>query len=136
MGSAISSRLRAFTSFFLQIFSSVVEGTVIFNAVDRPDSGAVTRIEDDKPFLVSSEDEKEIPNKAHAKTEAHAETEDTSVPQPPPSPKTIMIQELSTKVLFLQSQNLKLEKEKAAAEDEVALLSAQPSFLMCICHLA
>ncbi|GJT02255.1 hypothetical protein Tco_0823424 [Tanacetum coccineum] len=34
--------LRAFTSFFLQIFSSAVEGTVIFNVVDGPDSGAVT----------------------------------------------------------------------------------------------
>ncbi|GKE00992.1 retrovirus-related pol polyprotein from transposon TNT 1-94 [Tanacetum coccineum] len=31
-------RLLALTSFFLQIFSSVVEGTVIFNAVDGPDS--------------------------------------------------------------------------------------------------
>ncbi|GKG47228.1 hypothetical protein Tco_0504425, partial [Tanacetum coccineum] len=37
-------RFLALTSFFLQIFSSVVEGTVIFNAVDGPDSGAVTRI--------------------------------------------------------------------------------------------
>ncbi|GJR61719.1 hypothetical protein Tco_1503881, partial [Tanacetum coccineum] len=45
---AISSRLRAFTSFFLQIFSSAVEGTVIFNAVDGPDSGAVTGIGTDK----------------------------------------------------------------------------------------
>ncbi|GJU79431.1 hypothetical protein Tco_1281796 [Tanacetum coccineum] len=36
-----------YTSFFLQIFSSVVEGTVIFNAVDGPDSGVVTRIEYD-----------------------------------------------------------------------------------------
>ncbi|GJZ32464.1 putative reverse transcriptase domain-containing protein, partial [Tanacetum coccineum] len=34
-----------FTSFFLQIFSSAIEGTVIFNAVDGPDSGAVTGIE-------------------------------------------------------------------------------------------
>ncbi|GJR60255.1 hypothetical protein Tco_1502417 [Tanacetum coccineum] len=30
--------------YFLQIFSSVVEGTVIFNAVDGPDSGVVTGI--------------------------------------------------------------------------------------------
>ncbi|GJX82041.1 hypothetical protein Tco_0331522 [Tanacetum coccineum] len=42
---AMSRRLRAFTSFFLQIFSSAVEGTVIFNAVDGPDSGAVTGID-------------------------------------------------------------------------------------------
>ncbi|GKG27596.1 hypothetical protein Tco_0405923, partial [Tanacetum coccineum] len=40
----MSRRLLAFTSFFLQIFSSVVEGIVIFNAVDGPDSGAVTGI--------------------------------------------------------------------------------------------
>ncbi|GKA88016.1 putative ribonuclease H-like domain-containing protein [Tanacetum coccineum] len=33
-------RLLDLTSFFLQIFSSVVDGTVIFNAVDGPDSGA------------------------------------------------------------------------------------------------
>ncbi|GKD08355.1 hypothetical protein Tco_1188040 [Tanacetum coccineum] len=37
-------RLLAFTSFFLQIFSSVVEGINIFNAVDGPDSGVVTGI--------------------------------------------------------------------------------------------
>ncbi|GJX56450.1 putative reverse transcriptase domain-containing protein [Tanacetum coccineum] len=40
----MSRRLRAFTSLFLQIFSSTVEGTIIFNAVDGPDSGAVTGI--------------------------------------------------------------------------------------------
>ncbi|GJT14681.1 reverse transcriptase domain-containing protein [Tanacetum coccineum] len=40
----MSRRLLAFTSFFLQIFSSAVEGTIIFNAVDGPDSGAVTGI--------------------------------------------------------------------------------------------
>ncbi|GKB17964.1 RNA-directed DNA polymerase, eukaryota [Tanacetum coccineum] len=37
-------RLLALTSFFLHIFSSVVEGTVIFNAVYGPDSGVVTGI--------------------------------------------------------------------------------------------
>ncbi|GJT45130.1 hypothetical protein Tco_0953845 [Tanacetum coccineum] len=42
--SAMSRRLQAFTSFFLQIFSSAVEGTVIFNVVDGPDSGVVTGI--------------------------------------------------------------------------------------------
>ncbi|GJU47620.1 hypothetical protein Tco_1204886 [Tanacetum coccineum] len=44
---AMSRRLRAFTSFFLQIFSSAVEGTIIFNAVDGADSGAVTGIVSD-----------------------------------------------------------------------------------------
>ncbi|GJW91115.1 hypothetical protein Tco_0168668 [Tanacetum coccineum] len=33
-----------FDSIFFQSFSSVVEGTVIFNAVDGPDSGVVTGI--------------------------------------------------------------------------------------------
>ncbi|GKD89669.1 reverse transcriptase domain-containing protein, partial [Tanacetum coccineum] len=42
---AMSSRLLAFTSFFLQIFSSAVEGTVIFNPIDGPVSVAVTGIE-------------------------------------------------------------------------------------------
>ncbi|GJS11247.1 hypothetical protein Tco_0368043 [Tanacetum coccineum] len=42
--SAMRRKLLALTSFFLQIFSSVIEGTIIFNAVDRPDSGAVIGI--------------------------------------------------------------------------------------------
>ncbi|GJX72079.1 reverse transcriptase domain-containing protein, partial [Tanacetum coccineum] len=45
-----SSRLLAFTSFFLAVFSSAVEGTVIFNAVDRPVSVAVTGIESIKAW--------------------------------------------------------------------------------------
>ncbi|GJW97742.1 hypothetical protein Tco_0179550 [Tanacetum coccineum] len=44
-GIAMSSRLLAFTSFFLHVFSSIVEGTVIFVAVDVPVSdGVVTGI--------------------------------------------------------------------------------------------
>ncbi|GKE14433.1 hypothetical protein Tco_1422010 [Tanacetum coccineum] len=65
---------------------------------------------DDQPFLASSEDEEEI------QTEANAKTKDNSVCKPPLSPKSIMIQELSTQVLLLQSHNIMLEKEKAAAE--------------------
>ncbi|GJU28154.1 hypothetical protein Tco_1166775 [Tanacetum coccineum] len=55
---AMSKRLRAFTSFFLQKFSSAVEGTIIFNVVDGPDSGAVTGIatEDMRIRLAHSQD--------------------------------------------------------------------------------
>ncbi|GKB50049.1 hypothetical protein Tco_0900802 [Tanacetum coccineum] len=43
---AVSSRLLAFTSFFLHVFSSAVEGTIIFVHVDVPVSdGDVTGIE-------------------------------------------------------------------------------------------
>ncbi|GKC58679.1 hypothetical protein Tco_1086277 [Tanacetum coccineum] len=43
----MSSKFLAFTSFFLHVLSSVVEGIVIFNAVDGPDSGVVTGIDSD-----------------------------------------------------------------------------------------
>ncbi|GJX66204.1 hypothetical protein Tco_0300547 [Tanacetum coccineum] len=78
-------------------------------------------LEDDQPFMVLSDEEEEV----HA--EPHAEIEDTSAPTLP-SPKSIKIQELSTQFCLLQSQNNKLEKEKATAEAKAALLSAQPSF--------
>nr|GEV22354.1 hypothetical protein [Tanacetum cinerariifolium] len=48
---------------------------------------------------------------------------------PPPSPKSIKIQELISQVLLLQTQNIKLEKEKDVVEAEIALSSAQPLFL-------
>ncbi|GJT05709.1 hypothetical protein Tco_0840171 [Tanacetum coccineum] len=70
-------------------------------------------------------EEHEEEEEVHA--EQHIETKDTSAPQPP-SPKTVRIQDLSTKILLLQSHNLKLEKEKANAEAEVAFFSAQPSY--------
>ncbi|GJY50556.1 hypothetical protein Tco_0441403 [Tanacetum coccineum] len=73
--------------------------------------------EDDQPFMVLSDEEE-------SHVEPHAKTDDTSVPASP-SPKSIKIQELSTKVILLQSQNIKLEKEKAAVE--AAFLSSQPS---------
>ncbi|GJX47417.1 hypothetical protein Tco_0272607, partial [Tanacetum coccineum] len=76
----------------------------------------------DEPIIIEDNEDEEV----HA--EAHKETEDTSIPETPLSPKTIKIQELSTKFLLLQSPNLKLEKEKAKVEAEVAFLSAQPSY--------
>ncbi|GJZ35596.1 hypothetical protein Tco_0581413 [Tanacetum coccineum] len=66
------------------------------------------------PFMVKNDKEEEV------HVEPHAKTEDTLVPHHP-SLKTIKIQELSTQLLLLQSQNLKLEKEKADVEAEVAL---------------
>ncbi|GJV42638.1 hypothetical protein Tco_1421078 [Tanacetum coccineum] len=71
--------------------------------------------------MVLSDEEEEV----HA--ELNAKTKDTSVPTPP-SPKSIKIQELTNQVLLLQSQNIKLKKEKAVAEAKVVLSSAQPSF--------
>ncbi|GKA29651.1 putative reverse transcriptase domain-containing protein [Tanacetum coccineum] len=74
----MSRRLLAFTSFFLQIFSSVVEGTVIFNAVNGTDSGAVTGIETDSlnppPPASESEPDNEI------EVENPIEYEDETVP--------------------------------------------------------
>ncbi|GKB66036.1 hypothetical protein Tco_0927448, partial [Tanacetum coccineum] len=77
--------------------------------------------EDDQPFMVLSNMEEEV----HA--EPHAETEGILI-LIPSYPKSIKIQELSTQVLLLQSQNIKLEKKKIASEVEVVFLSAQPSF--------
>ncbi|GKD96056.1 hypothetical protein Tco_1379953, partial [Tanacetum coccineum] len=77
--------------------------------------------EDNQPFMVPSDEEEEI------NAEPHAKTKDTSVPTPS-SLKSIKIQELSIQVLLLQSQNIKLKKEKVAAESETTFLSAQRSF--------
>ncbi|GJT83089.1 hypothetical protein Tco_1057431 [Tanacetum coccineum] len=79
-------------------------------------------LKDDQPRLISSKDEADI------QSESHAESEDTSALQRPPSPKCIQIQDLTNQVLLLQSQNFKLEKAQAAHEAETALLKAQPSF--------
>nr|GEU55639.1 hypothetical protein [Tanacetum cinerariifolium] len=64
---------------------------------------------DDQPIQVSSEDAAEDQTK----------TKDTSVPQPPSSPKSIKIQELTNQVLLLQSHKYTLEKEKVVAEAEI-----------------
>ncbi|GJV08241.1 hypothetical protein Tco_1345897 [Tanacetum coccineum] len=48
---------------------------------------------------------------------------------PPPSPRTIKIQELTNQVLFLQSQKYKLEKEKTDVEAKVTNMKALPSYL-------
>ncbi|GJT57289.1 retrovirus-related pol polyprotein from transposon TNT 1-94 [Tanacetum coccineum] len=56
---------------------------------------------DDEPIIVQDESDKEV----HAK------------------------KELTNQVLLLQSQNHKLEKQKSKAEVEIAILSAQPTFL-------
>ncbi|GKC07947.1 hypothetical protein Tco_0999557 [Tanacetum coccineum] len=78
--------------------------------------------EDDPPLMILSKDEEEI------QTEVHDETKDTLVP-PPPSLKSIQIQELTNQVLLLQSQKYKLEKAHAAAQAEATLSKAQPAFL-------
>ncbi|GKA19607.1 hypothetical protein Tco_0699522 [Tanacetum coccineum] len=86
------------------------------------DTMELDSLEDDQPFIVLNDEEEEV------HVEPNTKTDDTLVPVPP-SPKSIKIQEQSTQLLLLQSRNNKLEKEKAAVEAEVALLSAQPSFL-------
>ncbi|GJU13854.1 hypothetical protein Tco_1136250 [Tanacetum coccineum] len=48
---------------------------------------------------------------------------------PPPSPKSIQIQELTNRVLLLQSQKCKLEKAHVAAQAKATLSKAQPAFL-------
>ncbi|GJV11384.1 hypothetical protein Tco_1352925 [Tanacetum coccineum] len=47
---------------------------------------------------------------------------------PPPSPKSILIQELQAQVQTLQSQKLQLEQEKAQAEAEVVSLRSQSKY--------
>nr|GEY16984.1 hypothetical protein [Tanacetum cinerariifolium] len=79
-------------------------------------------LEDDQPFIVQDDEDEEV------HVEAHAESEGTLVSQTPPSPKTIKIRKLSTQLLLLQSQNLKLEEKKADFKAKVALLSTQSSF--------
>ncbi|GKA35143.1 hypothetical protein Tco_0721634 [Tanacetum coccineum] len=66
----------------------------------------------DEPIIVS--DSKEEENESHEDTHAtsHNEPEDTSVP-PPPSPKSVQLQELMAQVHLLQSQKDTLEQQKA-----------------------
>ncbi|GJS83183.1 hypothetical protein Tco_0749724 [Tanacetum coccineum] len=79
-------------------------------------------LKDDQPIQVSSEDETEI--------ETDTETEDTSVPKSsPPSLRTVQIQELTNQLSLLQSQNIKMEEEKAGAEAQATILKAQPLYL-------
>ncbi|GJZ35353.1 hypothetical protein Tco_0581170 [Tanacetum coccineum] len=74
----------------------------------------------DEPIIVSDESEEE-------QTERHKEPKDTAVP-PPPSPKSVQLQELFDQVHLLQSQKDKLQQQKAKAEAEVASLKAKPSY--------
>ncbi|GKD67524.1 hypothetical protein Tco_1321614 [Tanacetum coccineum] len=75
---------------------------------------------------ISDEDEED-----EVYTTTNAETKDTSVSKSS-SPRSSQIQELTNQVLILQPQKhkLELEKNKAKAEAEVALLKAQPPFLI------
>ncbi|GKE92818.1 hypothetical protein Tco_1573913, partial [Tanacetum coccineum] len=79
--------------------------------------------EDDPVIVVDTYEDKE--DEVHATT--NAETKDTSVPKSS-FPKSSQIQELTNRVLILQSQKHKLERDKNKAEAEAALLKAQPSF--------
>ncbi|GJR60081.1 hypothetical protein Tco_1502243 [Tanacetum coccineum] len=64
---------------------------------------------DDTPFIIEDDEDEEV-HTEEVHVEQHTETEDSSVPKPL-SPKTIRIQELSTQLLLLQSQNASLPKE-------------------------
>nr|GFB96709.1 hypothetical protein [Tanacetum cinerariifolium] len=72
---------------------------------------------DDTVIIIDESDE----------VEPNAKTEDTSVPRSS-SPRSSQIQELTNQVLILKSQKHKLKLEKNKAEAEDTLLKAQPSF--------
>ncbi|GJV45131.1 hypothetical protein Tco_1429667 [Tanacetum coccineum] len=88
--------------------------------------------EDDKPIIVEDEEEEEVhaekDNAEKVQPEEPKETKD-ALASHPPSLRSIQIQELTNQVLLFQSQNYTLEPHKLKAEAEVALLSAQSSFL-------
>ncbi|GJT97375.1 hypothetical protein Tco_1092893 [Tanacetum coccineum] len=85
----------------------------------------------DQPIIVEDEEDEEVhTDKDQAKnfhTKDPKETDDASASQPP-SPKTVKIQEPSTRLLLLQTLNSKLVKEKNVDETEASLLKAKPSF--------
>ncbi|GJT30423.1 hypothetical protein Tco_0910698 [Tanacetum coccineum] len=79
--------------------------------------------EDDEPIIVQDESDEEVHTKK-VQTKEPKETKD-ALASHPPSPKTIKIQELRTKLLVLQTLNSKLIREKEAAETEAS--SEQPN---------
>nr|GFA41830.1 hypothetical protein [Tanacetum cinerariifolium] len=83
-------------------------------------------LEDDS-IIVVDESKYEEDKDEGIHVDSDVETEDTLVPKPPS--RSIQLKELIDQVLILQSQKRKLELEKNKVEAEVALLSAQPSFL-------
>ncbi|GJW88060.1 hypothetical protein Tco_0163400 [Tanacetum coccineum] len=81
---------------------------------------------DDEPIIVQDDSDEEV-HAEKVQTEEPKETTDALAPHPP-SLKSIQIQKLTNQVLFLQSQNSNLNKEKTKAKDEVALFLTQPSY--------
>ncbi|GJT72545.1 hypothetical protein Tco_1031831 [Tanacetum coccineum] len=81
---------------------------------------------DDKPIIVSDENEEE--EEAYKYKDTHEEIKDSSVPHPP-SPKIVQLREQTNQVMLPQSHNQKLEQQKTKAKAKVALLIAQPSYL-------
>ncbi|GJW34373.1 hypothetical protein Tco_0054405 [Tanacetum coccineum] len=79
----------------------------------------------DDPVIVVDDSDEDEEDEVH--TTKNTETKDTSVLKSS-SPRSSQIQELTNKVLILQSQKHKLELEKNKVEAKVALPKAQPSF--------
>ncbi|GKA94018.1 hypothetical protein Tco_0816004 [Tanacetum coccineum] len=80
---------------------------------------------EDDPINMDDDSDEDKEDEAHTTT--NVETKDTSIPKSS-SPRSSQIQELTNKVLILQSQKHKQELEKNKAKAEAALLKAKSSF--------